>query len=246
MTARGDKKQTEKALTMVKNTLWGIVLALGSYALLWAINPNLVQLGTLNLGKKIQEETLVIDEQDLIQNDIPDPGISPGATAPPGASGPGSGEPGRSNVPYYNQAQAPWGPIPNPRTGTTVRAGGCGITSYAMIAKYYGKNVTPLDVFNLNGRDNTTDFNKFKRMSQLGLNFKMINNFTEADQLIKGGKPIILRTGHPKFTSALHFIVITGFDGNNYLINDPGHRANTTATREEITNEAKYYVYLYP
>ncbi len=80
MTARGDKKQTEKAVTMVKNTLWGIVLALGSYALLWAINPNLVQFGALNLGKIKQME---------LEIDMPDPGPmlpTPAPSTPPGSA----------------------------------------------------------------------------------------------------------------------------------------------------------------
>ncbi len=80
MTARGDKKQTEKAVAMVKNTLWGIVLALGSYALLWAINPNLVQFKVLNLGKEIRHEELEID--------LPDPGPmlpTPTLSTPPGS-----------------------------------------------------------------------------------------------------------------------------------------------------------------
>ena len=63
MTARGDKKQTEKAVTMIKNTLWGIVLALGSYTLLWAVNPDLVRFNVLNLGK-IKEMEIEIDHRD--------------------------------------------------------------------------------------------------------------------------------------------------------------------------------------
>lgn len=60
MTAHGDSKQIDKAKTMVKNTVYGIVLALGSYTLLWAINPDLVQLQGLNLGK-IKEVDIILE-----------------------------------------------------------------------------------------------------------------------------------------------------------------------------------------
>ena len=51
LTARGETKQIDTARSMIKNTVWGIVLALGSYALLAVINPDLVTFGQLELSE---------------------------------------------------------------------------------------------------------------------------------------------------------------------------------------------------
>ncbi len=61
LTARGESKQVDTAKSMIKNTTWGIALALGSYVLLYALNPNLVDFGVLDLGKKIKEMKLEIE-----------------------------------------------------------------------------------------------------------------------------------------------------------------------------------------
>lgn len=51
MSARGNAEQTKKAQDLIKDTLIGITLALGSYTLLWAISPQLVTLNPFELGK---------------------------------------------------------------------------------------------------------------------------------------------------------------------------------------------------
>lgn len=52
------------------------------------------------------------------------------------------------NVPQYFQTDSRWANsfIPCGHAGHTYGAVGCAITSYAMVFKYYGSNVTPVDV----------------------------------------------------------------------------------------------------
>lgn len=51
LTARGESKQIDTSISIIKNTIIGIVLALGSYAILYAINPSLVVLQNLEVKK---------------------------------------------------------------------------------------------------------------------------------------------------------------------------------------------------
>lgn len=60
LTARGESKQVENAHTIIKNTIWGIILALCSFVILNALNPRLVQFDALNLDK-IKEMQLIIE-----------------------------------------------------------------------------------------------------------------------------------------------------------------------------------------
>ncbi len=54
LTAAGDSKRVDTSKSVIKNTLIGLTLAFGSYALLWTINPKMVNLQGLQLGKKIK------------------------------------------------------------------------------------------------------------------------------------------------------------------------------------------------
>lgn len=51
MSARGNTEQTKKAQDLIKDTLVGLALALGSYTLLWAISPQLVTLNPFESQK---------------------------------------------------------------------------------------------------------------------------------------------------------------------------------------------------
>lgn len=50
LSAAGESKRVEEGKKIMHNALIGLVLALGSYTLLWAINPDLVGVGKLDLS----------------------------------------------------------------------------------------------------------------------------------------------------------------------------------------------------
>ena len=60
ITAGGESGQIKKAHGIIKNTIIGLVLAFGSYTILWNTNPKLVQPLNLNIDG-IKEETITIE-----------------------------------------------------------------------------------------------------------------------------------------------------------------------------------------
>lgn len=70
LSARGDNKQVEHAKKLLKDALAGLVLMLGSYVILWTINPNLVNLNPL-LIPKITPIDFSLDPEDLETDDGP-------------------------------------------------------------------------------------------------------------------------------------------------------------------------------
>lgn len=62
MTARGNKGQIQKAQKIIQNTIVGLALAIGSYFILFLLNPSLVEFQSLVL-KKVEEIDLSIVKQ---------------------------------------------------------------------------------------------------------------------------------------------------------------------------------------
>ncbi|GEM_PF-5415015 len=211
----------QKAKTVIRNSLVGLVLAIGSYVFLYAINPDLTKLPELSLGKKVEKINLEIKEADVTENDIPDDDV----VQPPVGVG---------NVPFYSQGAMPWRTLRSRESGKLFKNIGCGITSFAMIAKYYGKNVTPEDIFKVNGETANTNLGPLS--AHYGLKTENIprSDFSKIHQLVTSGHPILMYTKNRKFTSHQHFVVITGFDGTNYTINDPNGGKVKTASKEEL------------
>jgi len=108
----------------------------------------------------------------------------------------------------------------------------CQNTSLAMVLKHYGWNGRPDDI--------TAAFGKYKAQSPAGL--ASVFNFyaqklgsarrlrahtngrlSDVHALLKQGKPVIV---HGYFTGSGHVVVITGYDGAHYTVNDPAGRWN--------------------
>ena len=67
MTARGDKGQIQRAQGIIKNTLVGLVLAVGSYLILSVISPNLVQLQSIALSNVRKIDLSIQQQTELAQ-----------------------------------------------------------------------------------------------------------------------------------------------------------------------------------
>ena len=110
----------------------------------------------------------------------------------------------------------------------TVSQYGCLITSIAMIAKYYGNNVTPSSI-----ASNTSNFDSQGYLivsSPPGIGISVGGsqgiNWDTVDQEIAGGHPVIVSIYLPSVGAinkdgSSHFIVIKGKSGSKYLMHDP-------------------------
>ena len=110
LTAGGNSGNTTKAREVMMNSLVGLALTLGSYLILYTINPELTQFKSLNIQKV---KTINID---LSKLDLTDPNIT-GTSAGPAAGGTGG-------IPLLIQK----------------RKNTCAITSLAMVMQGLTKN----------------------------------------------------------------------------------------------------------
>ena len=105
---------------------------------------------------------------------------------------------------------------------------GCLITSFAMVAKYYGNNVTPATIAN-----NTSifDYNGYLLVNTppgIGIvaNSSSGIDWSVVDQEVEAGHPVIVSIYLPSVGAinrdgSSHFIVIKGKSGGKYLMHDP-------------------------
>ena len=114
--------------------------------------------------------------------------------------------------------------------GTTIASGGCGIAATAMVLQFYGKkDATPptLAKFSLKNGGRTcnagTNHGFFPKVAKsYGMNNQNGISWDAAMSHLKKGHPVIVSgKGPPPFTSGGHYVVMTGFEPNNYIaVND--------------------------
>lgn len=149
------------------------------------------------------------------------------------------GEVTKGQVPLLIQWDSRWGYAPY-GDSTIVAVSGCGPTCIAMVAcALTGRNdITPAEVadysanngFLTSTRDTTWDLMTYGGQEygitgyELGLDeVAMANRLAE-------GSPIIVSVGPGDFTTGGHFIVITGYDGEAFSVNDPNSRIRSSQT----------------
>ncbi|HOX96154.1 MAG TPA: C39 family peptidase [Candidatus Woesebacteria bacterium] len=122
---------------------------------------------------------------------------------------------------YYSQRDSIWFSQIIGNSRETVGRVGCLITSTAMIASHYGKNIKPSDI-----AASTNPF--FPSTAYMNAGSWTVNGVTvnrqqgmssdAVDNELNAGRPIIagLNTGY-----GTHFIVIKGKNGDGYIMNDP-------------------------
>lgn len=114
-------------------------------------------------------------------------------------------------------------------SGIIYNNSGCGITSMAMIARYYGKNIDPYQSGAEACATNRTLLLGPDQVRSLALKFGLTAHVTAND----GGLSVdqirsalshgpLLAQGNPAFgSSGGHYVVIAGIEGDNFIINDP-------------------------
>lgn len=130
---------------------------------------------------------------------------------------------------YYNQRDSQWGNKLIGNSSSNVATVGCLITSTAMIASHYGRNLTPLDIasstnpFEYDTADMRFDWlgsvggTKVTRSSQ---SCSGTGCFGIMDSELSAGRPVIIRITAAN-VAGTHFIVITKKEGDNYIMKDP-------------------------
>ena len=133
---------------------------------------------------------------------------------------------GGNAVPYYRQYD-------NAKRGGSA----CNITSVAMMVDYFGialaspdKSRTPDKIYDrfgikYNPEELAAIFNIIAREANANVrdNFYERGTITQLREEVANGHPVIV---HGWFTKPGHIMVVTGFDGENYTVNDPAGRWN--------------------
>ena len=132
---------------------------------------------------------------------------------------------------YYNQADKRWANHPYPSTSypkATIKSGGCGPTSAAMIVSSLKQTIYPNemgDLFKLNGfRAATgTSGNAFNWIAKkYGLEMtKTVYIAKAVECLQRGGVVVALCSAGGLFSTGGHFIVLSEIRGNNLIVFDP-------------------------
>ena len=154
-----------------------------------------------------------------------------------------------NNFPYYNQSDPKWGSTPYGKSGT-ISSSGCGPTSMAMVLKSYGNNVTPVDTaawsqqngYRVEGNGTAwTFFNAIGKTN--GLTTDQFTSTATAKDYLSRKIPVIGSMRPGDFTKGGHFIVFTGYDGSNVVVNDPASRERSAKNwgADHALNQAKQF-----
>lgn len=126
---------------------------------------------------------------------------------------------------YYNQRDSQWGNMGIGSSGVSMADAGCLVTSVAMIAKHYGKNINPLNIALSSAAffANTAYMNTSWSDAGLGISVSRSQNSVSTgliDSEINAGRPVIAGV-YGSYSYPQHFIVIKGKDDTGYIMYDP-------------------------
>lgn len=130
---------------------------------------------------------------------------------------------------YYNQRDSQWGNQLIGGSNMTMANVGCLVTSAAMIASHYGKNITPKDIASSSApfEYDTADM-RFTWLDSVGgakvtrspIGCSGSGCLSIIDSELGAGRPVIARITAAN-VAGTHFIVITKKEGDNYIMKDP-------------------------
>ncbi len=124
---------------------------------------------------------------------------------------------------YYNQRDSQWGNMNMGFSGISMANAGCLVTSVAMIAKHYGKDIKPSDLaLNIAVFYASTAYMN-DSWSAAGISVsrsKYSFSSGKIDSELDAGRPVIVGL-YGSFNVPQHFIVVKGKDGRGYIMEDP-------------------------
>jgi hypothetical protein len=124
---------------------------------------------------------------------------------------------------YYNQRDSQWGNMSIGLSGIRMADAGCLVSSVAMVAKHYGKNITPADIAASPAPFFSNTALMLQSWSNNGVSVSRSgrNPSTETiDSEINAGRPVIVGL-YGSYSYPEHFIVIKSKDSRGYIMNDP-------------------------
>lgn len=137
---------------------------------------------------------------------------------------------------YYNQRDSSWGNMFLGLTSYRMKDSGCFVTSVAMLASHYGKNIKPNDIASLQDAFSGGDVNHDFDVNGVHVHIDNVDA-SSLDAQLSTGKPIMAKLygGDNQ-----HFIVILRKDGGTYIMNDPflkdGYNKPLSAGGHNVSN----------
>lgn len=137
------------------------------------------------------------------------------------------------NKVYYNQADKRWANYPYPSSAhptATIKSGGCGATSGAMIVSSFKQTIYPNkmgDIFIANGfrAAEGTSASAFPWIAKrYGLKCKKSIYINDAVECLKRGGMVVAHLYDPKnslFSTGGHYVVLADVRGSNLVVYDP-------------------------
>lgn len=121
---------------------------------------------------------------------------------------------------YFNQRDSQWGNQLLGNSSLTAAEYGCFVTSAAMVASYYKKDVKPSDIASNSLAFYSNTAYLLHQFSAKGVNFSVTKTSMSTaviDEELNAGRPIIAGL----YSGPDHFIVIKGKNDKGYIMNDP-------------------------
>jgi Peptidase_C39 like family len=152
------------------------------------------------------------------------------------------------SVPIYKQGDSRWSEDKLGTTSLTIKDYGCAITCIAMVFKYYGIQTDPKDLnIWLKQNDGYDSDGKVYWSKATGKSRGIIrypgvydyNNITadlnKINSELDSGSPVIAEV---RLFGSEHYVVITGYSGSTYYINDPYYGTSSKLSDHYGSNPA--------
>ncbi|HEY0792364.1 MAG TPA: cysteine peptidase family C39 domain-containing protein [Chthoniobacterales bacterium] len=137
-------------------------------------------------------------------------------------------------VAHFAQADDRWASQPLGQTDSTLGAEGCAVSCAAMVLRFYGTDVDPgrLNEFLIERAGYTAQgWLYWEKAAELQpavhQHYENLPSQFLIDENLIRGNPVIVRVQLPR--GLTHFVVITGKQGFDYLIQDPARPQQTAA-----------------
>lgn len=152
---------------------------------------------------------------------------------------------------YFMQTDPKWKDVPYTITGNksqTIGTSGCGATSAAMvIATYKMPSVTPVEVaswfvkYGFRTKNSGTAYAAFPWVKDK-FEFRAYGETKSAatiEKCLANGGLVICNMGKGYWTNGGHYIVVRGFDRNNFFACDPASAKRTQQSKTQFLKELK-------